>query len=137
MLSTFLILADLTSIESAIKTFGWPGALLIGVVLGAWRIWVFLKPYISRIFEGHISLLSTLAEAITVIKGSVVDVKDVCERQEKAHQDSNSKFSTIYTNRGLVAHFEMQLRSDEAEKRKIAENAIQLLRHADSKATGK
>jgi hypothetical protein len=47
-----------------IDRFGWPGAILVAIGFAGWRVWVFLKPYLARIFDAHLELLSKHTRSI-------------------------------------------------------------------------
>lgn len=41
--------------DSMVKAFGWPGAILVLVIIGVWRAWKFVMPWAEKMFQAYIS----------------------------------------------------------------------------------
>lgn len=44
-----------------VKAFGWPGAILVVIIIGVWRAWKFVVPWAEKMFQAYIDRQQQIA----------------------------------------------------------------------------
>lgn len=63
-------------ISSMIKDFGWPGAILILLAIGAWRVWVKIVPILERMGSAWVTRQQEMAVHSKTLADKTVELAD-------------------------------------------------------------
>ena len=84
--------------NSLVQAFGWPGAILMLLFGGMWRVWSFAKPWLIKVAEAYIFRQKEVAQSQKDLASQIVQQgKKSLELSERSIQIQESVAKSVET----------------------------------------